>query len=214
MNDVQAKSERRSHKAATTLRHQDLHDRLIEAAEAAIMRSGLASVRARSLAEAVGCSVGAIYGVFPDLDALILVVNGRTLDAIDAVMRGVTSDGPAAEHLVLLAETYLDYADTNRQRWTALFQHRLPKGRAVTPEYAAKQAAAFGHIERPLGALLPGMAAAQQALLARTMFSAVHGMVELGLDEKVAAMPPAVLRDEIRLVVRALAAGLRALMPS
>ena len=44
-------------------------------------------------------------------------------------------------------------------------------------------------------------------VLARTVFSAVHGMVDLGLDEKVAEMPLAVLRAQIRLVVHALAAG-------
>jgi hypothetical protein len=37
----------------------------------------------------------------------------------------------------------------------------------------------------------------------------VHGMVDLGLDEKVASLKPAELRAQIRLVVSAMAAGLR-----
>jgi hypothetical protein len=46
-------------------------------------------------------------------------------------------------------------------------------------------------------------------LLARTLFSAVHGMVEIGLDERVASMPLPSLRDQIQVIVEAVADGLR-----
>ena len=209
MNQVQENSEHRSQKSSTAERHHDLQDRLIAAAETAIASTGLETVRARSLAEAVGCSVGAIYQVFPDLDALVLAVNGQTLDAIDAVMRHAVPAGTPAERFGQLAETYLTYAAEHRLRWAALFQHRMPGGRPVPAEYAAKQVAAFGHIEQPLAALRPDLDAEQRALLARTLFAAVHGMVELGLDEKVAAMPLALLREQVGLVVAAIARGLQ-----
>ncbi len=208
MTTAQGKPEPRPRRNATARRHQELHDRLLAAAEQAIAADGLPNLRARALAEAVGCSVGAIYGVFPDLDALVLAVNGRTLEAIDAVMRDAGSGGDAAEHLVRLADAYLSYAATHRQRWNALFQHHLSPGRTVTPWYMERQAAAFAHIEAPLAVLQPGLPETERALLARTLFSAVHGMVELGLDEKVVAMPLPVLRAQVRLVVHAIAGGL------
>lgn len=183
------------------------------AAEQAIAADGLANLRARALAEAAGCSVGAIYGVFPDLDALILAVNGRTLEAIDAVMQQTGPGSDAADHLVRLAEAYLGYAATHRQRWSALFRHRMPEGRTAAPWYGERQEAAFAHIESPLAALQPGLSGAERALLARTLFSAVHGMVELGLDEKVIAVPLPVLRAQVRLVVQAIANGLLARPP-
>ncbi len=199
-----------SPRRSTALRHQDLHDRLLGLAEAAIAGGGLASLRARSVAEAAGCSVGAIYGVFADLDALILAVNGRTLDAIAAALAAVpTSDGPA-DYLTHLAEAYLAYAATNGPRWRALFQHRMSDGRAVTPEYAARQTAAFSFIEAPLAELQPTLPADHRVILARTLFAAVHGMVDLGLDEKVADLPPEVLRRQVQQVVSAMATGLAA----
>lgn len=207
MNGVQDKSEHRSNSAVTE-RHQALHDRLIDVAEAAIASGGLVDLKARALAEAAGCSVGAIYGVFKDIDALILAVNGRTLDAVGTAMAAATARGSPADHLVRLAEAYLAYAAANGPRWRALFQHRLPAGRAPDPDYAARQTAAFSFIEAPLAALRPGLPPAKRALLARTLFAAVHGMVALGLDEKVASMKPAELRAQIRLVVAAIAAGL------
>jgi len=208
MNTIQEKYEQGSRRPATVARHHDLHDRLVAAAEAAMAVAGLASLRARTLADAAGCSVGAIYGVFPDLDALALAVNGRTLDAIDAAMGQAAPGGDPVEHLVQLALAYLGYAAGNRQRWGALFQHRMAEGQPIPPSYAARQAAAFSHVEQPLAALRPDLPGAQRSLLARTLFSAVHGVVALGLDEKVAAMPIPVLRAQLRVIVEAMARGL------
>ena len=219
MNSVQDKSERRSERAATAARHQVLRDRLLDVMEASIAAAGLAGVRARTLAEAAGCSVGAIYGVFADLDMLVLAVNVRTLDALDTVMDAATGaagldaglGSDPADHMVRLAEAYLDYAAANRPRWGALFQHRMAEGRPVPAWYAERRAAVFRHIEAPLSALHPGLPAERCAMLARTVFAAVHGMVDLGLDAKVAAMTPAVLRKQVRTVVSAMADGLRSI---
>lgn len=207
MNVVQDKSEQRSKRNSTAIRHQELHDRLLAAAEQSITTDGLGTLKARTLAEAVGCSVGAIYGVFTDLDALILEVNGRTLDSINEALGKAGGDRPA-ERLVWLADTYLDFAIAHRPRWTALFQYQLPARQSLPEAYATRQAAAFSHIDGPLAALRPAMPDADRRLLARTLFSAVHGMVAFGLDEKIASMPLPVLREQIRLVVEAMAAGL------
>ena len=195
-------------RSSTAARHQNLHGRLLAAALHAIETEGLASLRARSLAETVGCSVGAIYGVYPDLDALVLTVNGQTLDQIEAALRAAGHGGDPSDRLVGLAMAYLDYAATHRNRWRALFIHRMPAGQAVPAWYLQRQAAAFARIEAPLGQLQPGLAPPQRALLARSVFSAVHGMVDLGLDEKIAAMPLPSLRVQVELVVNAIAAGL------
>ena len=194
--------------AATALRRKALADRLIHAAEATIAAAGLQALRARTLAEAVGCSVGAIYGVFPDLDALILAVNSRTLEAIDAALRQAAGPAEPVAQMVALAEAYLDFAATNPLLWGALFQHRLPEQALLPPSYLERRDAVFAHVERPLAALQPGLPGPPRALLARTLFAAVHGMVALGLEEKVTALPLESLRDQIRLVVTAMARGL------
>jgi hypothetical protein len=45
-------------------------------------------------------------------------------------------------------------------------------------------------------------------MLARTLFSAVHGVVTLGLEEKLGVVPPDILRRQLTLVVSAAADGL------
>jgi AcrR family transcriptional regulator len=42
------------------------------------------ALRARDVAQNVGCALGAIYNVFADLDALVLAVKERTLDMLEA----------------------------------------------------------------------------------------------------------------------------------
>lgn len=189
-------------------RHQALRAALVAAAERTIAKAGLPGLRARDLAREAGCAVGAIYGVFPDLDALILAVNARTLEAVDAELRAGHIGEDAAAQLVALADAYCAYAAQHRERWTAVFAHRMPAGRAVPGWYLDLQARLFRHVEAPLSRLRPGIGEADLAQLARSVFSAVHGVVSLGLDEKLAPMPEGSLRGQVRTVMSAIARGL------
>ena len=59
------------------------------------------------------------------------------------------------------------------------------------PEWAIdEQMALFRHIYRPLAALFPKRTANELGVTARSLFSAVHGMVTLGLEQKLIAVPP------------------------
>ena len=201
---------------ATGARRGELKERLTDAASRLIEAQGLASVKARPLAEKAGCALGAIYTVFPDLDALILAVSARTLarleahlDAIAVEVAAEASPREAArQRLVALALAYLDFAFAHRASWRALFEHRLPEGRPVPEWMVAEQARLFGKVEVLLGPLVPHMGVAQRAMLARSLFSAVHGLVLLGLEEKLGVMPFAMLREEVERLVSAMARGL------
>jgi AcrR family transcriptional regulator len=199
----------------TSERRGALRETLIEAAEQAIALGGLTQLKARDLARAAGCALGAIYTVFPDLDALILAVNARTLDHIDRAMRApdaVRNTPMDAEHaiarLVELATSYLDFAVAQTGLWRALFEHRLPAGQTVPADYLAQQMALFRHIVAPLEALQPDMNERARLMLARSLFSAVHGVVDLGLEEKLTAVPLPELRRLVVLLATAMGRGL------
>lgn len=218
MNDVQEEDEHGPEGAraetAAGRRHRHLRDALVAAAERAIAESGLPGLKARDVAREAGCALGAVYTAFADLDALVLAVNARTLDAMDAHLRAAAASRPEAEgpvaRVAALAEAYLDYATRHRPRWAALFAHRMAAGREPPGWYAEKQAELFRHVEGPVAALRPGLDGAGVSCLARTLFSAVHGVVSLGLDGKLAPMPEDALRRELRLVAEAVARGLDA----
>src|SRR5258708_32211351 len=63
-------------------RRRLLRESLSDQASLLVASEGLGALQARRLALLAGCSVGAIYNVFPDLDDLILEANSRTLRQI------------------------------------------------------------------------------------------------------------------------------------
>lgn len=210
MNDVQKVGRDTSEGAAAgkiAARRADLRERLVAAGRAAIADGGLQNVKARDLAAAAGCAVGAIYNVFDDLDGLILRVGADTLARLQRELASHGPDPEPAEELVRLARGYLAFARDNKALWRALFEHRLAGGRAAPAWYLDDQSRLFALVEAPLARLLPDEPACSRALLARTLFSAVHGVVSLGLEEKLAPMSEATLDAELERLLRAFAGG-------
>ena len=193
-------------------RRAKLREALIEAAERAISAKGLSGLRTRDLAEEIGIANGGVYNLVEDLDELILRVGSRTLARLDASLSLAEISGSPVprETLVRIAVAYCDFAAENLELWRALFEHRMQPGKAV-PEWAiSEQMELFRHIYKPLAALFPQRSPKQLGVTARSLFSAVHGMVALGLEQKLIAVPLDALRTEIATLVRAMIDGLMA----
>ena len=196
-----------------TDRHAALREQLIDAAERTIAEKGLAALKARDLAQEVGCAVGTIYNVFEHLDELVLCVGLRTLAMLEAALGAVPPLGghhsteKAADDLVRLALAYLEFAAKHTVRWRALFEHRMSEARPLPEWFVEQQHRLFAQVERRLAALLPELDRDARRILARTVFSAVHGIVALGLEEKLVSLPSPDLDRQLAAAVRAIAAG-------
>ncbi len=202
----------------TAERREQLRTALVDAAEAIIAKDGIAALRARDLATAAGCALGAIYNAFDDLDAVVFAVNMRTLALLDRHLGEAARRKPAAgakpdatdvARLVGLATAYLDFAARYGPRWRALFEHRPQDGQITPSWYIEEQNRIFQLVEEPLRAISPHLAAGELAQLARTVFSAVHGVVSLGLEQKLGEIPARRLREQTAALVTAIARGLR-----
>ena len=203
----------------TEERRAGLRQALLEAAERTIAADGLKGLKARALAAEAGCAIGQIYNVWPDLDSLILAVNARTLDRLDELLMAVElppAPSPAQARAVLLAqaEAYLDFARHNGERWRAVFEHRLSGERVLPAWYRDQQARLFSHVDRPLQALLPGLPPAERAVLGRSIFSALHGVVSLGLEELLGPLSYCDLLSQVRRLMGAVVDGLIGTAPT
>ncbi|MCW5703479.1 MAG: TetR/AcrR family transcriptional regulator, partial [Bradyrhizobium sp.] len=78
----------------------------------------------------------------------------------------------------------------------------------VPPWAIEQQMNLFRHIYHPLTKLFPKWTADELGITARSLFAAVHGMVSLGLEQKLIAVPVDALRDEIATIVKATIMGL------
>ena len=190
-------------------KREDLKIRLIQAAEARIRASGLQGLRARDVTADAGCALGALYNAFGDLDDLILHANSMTLARL-----GIALDQEAARAIdprskfKALATAYLSFARNNRALWAALFEHRMRPG-AVPPDwYLEKQAVLIQNLVAPLAVLRPELDRSGLLVRARTLFSAVHGIIAISLENRFVGLTPTDLEDEVLSFVDTLVTGI------
>ncbi|PSO19071.1 TetR/AcrR family transcriptional regulator [Bradyrhizobium sp. MOS003] len=191
-------------------RREKLRADLILAAERIIAERGLSGLKTRDLAREIGCANGAVYNLVADMDELILRVGSRTLRRLDEALSAAESAGAPLpqETLVRIALAYCDFAAENLQLWRALFEHRMEADKVVPDWSVDDQMRLFRHIYQPLVSLFPKRGPEELEITARSLFSAVHGMVALGLEQKLVAVPLPALRKEIAGLVRAMIDGL------
>ena len=194
----------------TLERRAKLREDLILAAERSISAGGLAGLKTRDLAREIGCANGAVYNLVDDVDELILLVGSRTLRRLDAALSAAEAQGPTSprDTLVRIAVAYCDFAAENLELWRTLFEHRMAADKPLPDWSIDDQLQLFRHVYEPLAALFPKRSREELGITARSLFSAVHGMVALGLEQKLVAVPLPALRKEIAGLVRAMIDGL------
>jgi len=180
---------------------------MLATAHRSIAAKGLRSLKVRDVAEAAGCSIGSVYNEFGDFDGLILTVNRETVQALTARLVAVPAEDPVAQ-LHGLAATYLAFAATHANLLRSLFEHRMEDDRPFPDDILQLVMQAFELMYPPLQRLLPGREPQEIALLARILFSAVHGIISLGLEERMVAVPPEALRQQLAQFVDTHLAGL------
>jgi AcrR family transcriptional regulator len=193
----------------------ELREALVTAATRIVAERGYQALKARELAAEVGCAVGSIYNVFPDIDALFLAVKARALDMLESDV--VSELGPfvdagpeaAAARFLKLGRVYLEFAARHWRLWSSVFEHR-PRDSEALAAYMGRLDAILTNIEQPLHALLPDLDPGARRGLARTLFAAVHGVVSLGLDGKLGPTRLEDLHEQIRSLLDATLRGLRA----
>ncbi|MEW9617565.1 TetR/AcrR family transcriptional regulator [Shinella sp. S4-D37] len=189
---------------------EELRARLVAAGTALISDEGLKGLRARDVAERAGAALGGLYTVFDDLDGLVLAVNSGTLKRLEKALEGAIAPGAAAgETFLSLSLAYLRFALSERNLWSALFEHRMPEGVPVPDWHLAEHAFLIGLIAAPMAAHMPDASAEDIAIRARTFFSAVHGVIAISLEGRFVGITPQVLEREVAALARLLAGSLR-----
>lgn len=195
-------------------RRHKLRIDLIDAAERRIVDDGLSALTARGLAKDVGCALGAIYNVFPDLDALVIAVNSRILSRLDrAIEQEVPPPEPTADtatdYLVGLALAYARFARGNTNQWSCLFEAGMRAGMPQPEWHLDEHLRLMSRIVEGLRRIAGTASDDRLWLLARALFSAIHGIVLLGMQDRFVAVPPEDMEDQISIIVRSVARGIQ-----
>lgn len=166
-----------------------LRQKLIELAEEQIADGGLSGLRARELAKQAGCALGAIYTHFDDLNALVLEVNGRTFKRLGQAVAAADRSGSPNDRLIAMSLAYLQFAAAQPRLWRALFDVEMSTETEVPQWYMDALGNLFSHIAEPLADLFPEKDSRALDLMTRALFSSVHGIVLLGLEQRISGVP-------------------------
>jgi AcrR family transcriptional regulator len=204
MNDVQKKMRGRPRKD----RIDRAADRvaLIEAAVSILNAGGSGALTARSVAERAGTAVGSVYTQFESLDLLRLEANAITMRRLRDALAIALAASPARDvegRLLCLADAYLAFAAEHHPAWAAIFERRTV---AAPDSVQADIAALFGILE---GVLRDGgrLAEAEIPVMARALWSSVHGMTYLADLGSLGPLGTADVRPMIDALVRAAVRG-------
>jgi AcrR family transcriptional regulator len=154
----------------------ELREIIVSEGQRQIGEVGFARFSAREVAKRVGYSIGTIYNVFGSYDALMLAINGRTLDLwLDYLEMRLADVKAEDDRLGRAIDAYFEFAILHRHAWAALYDFRLPDDVEPPDEYGAKIAAIMAAVEREVTAALPPDARGEAPGLTRSLLATVHG---------------------------------------
>lgn len=162
----------------------ELQQMALAAAEQLLDEQGVAALSTRKVAAAIGYSAGALYLVFRNLDDLCWQINARTLAALQAQLDSLPRYDASRPCLRAYAHSYLNFARGYPHRWALLFEHSAPEGSDAPEWLHSAIERLFERLEARLLDAVPAVSQEEVTLGARTLWSAVHGVTQLTLRDK------------------------------
>ena len=152
----------------------ELEELILQAGEAHLAQVGFPGFSAREVAKRVGYSIGTIYNVFGSYDRLILAINARTLRAWTDFLHTRLEQAPD-DRLATLVHGYFDFAAQNRNRWMALYDHRMGGESELPDQFLAAFAALVALIQAEVAAARPNAPDDEVGALTGSLVAIAHG---------------------------------------
>ncbi|MDX2287354.1 MAG: TetR/AcrR family transcriptional regulator [Hyphomicrobiaceae bacterium] len=162
----------------------ELREMILQATTELIESDGLAGVSAREIARKIEYSPGTLYNAFRNLDDVILTLEARMLDELQARLEGIPLDGNPQSDLQRIGETYVAFSSDNAQLWNLLFQHQIPNSEPIPDWYRAKLDGLTQRLEVALAPLLVNAKPTEANRAASVLWAGVHGIASLSTAEK------------------------------
>lgn len=163
---------------------EQLRQLILDSAQAIIETNGLAGLSAREIARRIGYSPGTIYNMFQNLDDVVLHIEARVLDALDARLVTALQSGEPEDKVTRLAETYLTFTHERPKLWNLLFEHYMPPDQVVPVWYQQKLEMLMGRVEEAMAPLFRPEATVERQRAARVLWAGVHGITSLATANK------------------------------
>lgn len=187
----------------------ELYGMALDAAESIIRDDGFPALTARRVATRIGYAPGTLYNVFRNQDELILHLNARTLERLDAELRAVPLVGATEPDIAALATAYVGFIAGNAELWQVLFDHRIAGGDDLPEWYQAQIDRMMALVEQALTPLFPSPDREARRDSARLLWSAIHGVCSLAVGGKLGVVTSIPLDEAVARLVAILLAGMQ-----
>ncbi len=186
----------------------EIRQHVIDAATKAMTALGLEGVKLRQVAKRAGVSVGSIYNMFEDQNALIRIVNGKTYDELHNVVattleKAIIANKTQRERLHDLADAYLEYVESHQTRWLAVLSFNRSRTEAPPKWYVDKELALFKVIEDAISDFPGGKNDANRHAHARALWASIHGIVTMAVADGFLMQPIKDVRAQMHIIVNA-----------
>lgn len=149
----------------------NIQNLLIETGRRIVCEKGTEALTVRKLSEASGCSVGAIYNQFSNMENFIVIQNYMTLDTLAERLGKVPHTEDAYADMNKFLEEFVDFVIENKNLWYMLHSfHLRNNNRTFSYFYLRKVVKITGLINKFLLKIVPEMERPERILSAQILW--------------------------------------------
>lgn len=155
----------------------NIQNLLLETGRRIVQEKGTEALTVRKLSEASGCSVGAIYNQFSNMDNFVVIQNYMTLDALASRLEKVEKTGDAFTDMNAFLAEFVDFVMENKNLWFMLHSfHLRNNNRTFSYFYLRKVVKITGLINKLLCQLVPNMERPERILSAQILWLSLFAL--------------------------------------
>ncbi|MGJ8514963.1 hypothetical protein R84981_001564 [Carnimonas sp. R-84981] len=162
---------------------ETLHAQVMAACDEWLDTQPVQTLSLRSIARSLGCAPSTLLKLYGSFNNLLQYVNVETLTSLNADIQHADTLSPE-ERLRVLAHAYWQFAYQHPHRWQLLFEYPLAQEGELDERQNLAIESSFVRVEQALKELHPSFSADDAYRLARTLWGSVHGLVQLGMTER------------------------------
>ena len=158
-------------KFITEMEKDNIQNLLLETGRKIVQEKGTEALTVRKLSEASGCSVGAIYNQFSNMDNFVVIQNYMTLDALASRLEKVSVTDDAFVDMNAFLYEFVNFVIENKNLWFMLHSfHLRNNNRTFSYFYLRKVVKITGLINKLLIRLVPNMERPERILSSQILW--------------------------------------------
>ena len=164
----------------------ELRDLIINAAYRIVADNGVALLSAREIARVIGYAPGTLYNMYENLDEILLRVEVRMLEQLDAQLAHDMKGTSGAEAVRRFAAGYVRFAHKQPRLWSLLTEHSLPPGTVPPAWYREAIETPIARLEKPVATVLRSTDTKAVRQAARGLWFTIQSMTSMSVSAKLA----------------------------